>query len=281
MLRGAIESVTRNRVFGWIWSPDAPVAGRRVLAFLDDACIGAGDVGEFRPDLKEAGLGDGMAGFNFDLTYPNVADAPRVTVRLEGSDTVLVQKRARVMPAAATASVARGSMRAGAPPGTLQWLRSRGWISQSDFDFVRFFRQLGVYDRSLVLAGERAEGAGPPTADAAEVARSLMMLLRLEEVDLMTEEVPHVRALRALAERIELEAGPGVALAVWAPARGRLAVVEGSHQQADLVTPDASPPPAVDYTLGPDRLLFLDARCALGVGATLPAAGVRVMWAAR
>lgn len=280
MLRGAIESVTRNRVFGWIWSPEAPVAGRRVLAFLDDACIGAGDVGDFRPDLKDAGLGDGMAGFNFDLTFPNPADAPRVTVRLEGSDTVLVQKRARVMPAGAGVA-GRGTAPAGAPPGTLQWLRARGWISQSDFDFVRFFRQLGVYDRSLVLPGERSDGGGPLIADPAEVARSLMMLLRLEEIDLMTEEVPHVRGYRALAERVDLEAGPAAALAIWAPARGRLAVVEGSHQQPDAVSPDAPPPPSVDYTVGPDRLLFLDARCALGATAALPAAGVRVMWAGR
>ena len=109
MIRGAIESVTRNRVFGWIWSPDFALNGRTVLAFLDDVCIGAGKIDGFRQDLKDAGLGDGQAGFNFNLTYPNHLDAPRVVVKIEGSDVVLVQRRARIMPPGAGGGPARAS----------------------------------------------------------------------------------------------------------------------------------------------------------------------------
>jgi hypothetical protein len=281
MLRGAIEGVTRNRVYGWIWSPDAPMQGRRVLAFLDEACIGAGTVEEFRPDLKEAGLGDGIAGFNFDLTYPDPADAPRVTVRLDGSDALLVQRRSRVVAAGAAGGAARPpEKRAAASMASLQWMRARGWISQSDFDFLRFFRQLGVYDRTLVVQTDRPDRPDVALQDPFETARHLLLLLRMEEAEVKREAVATARDYRATTEQIELASGPGVAVALWSAQRARLPIIEGSHTREDLVAPDAEPPPAVEYTLGPDRLLFLDARCALGPGASLPPGGVQLFWCA-
>jgi hypothetical protein len=38
--------------------------------------------------------------------------------------------------------------------------------------------------------------------------------------------------------------------------------------------PDADLPAGVEHALGPDRLLFLDARCLLGPGASFPPDGV-------
>jgi hypothetical protein len=187
MIRGAIENVTRNRVFGWLWSPDVTLLGRTVLAFLDDVCIGAGKIEGFRQDLKDAGLGDGQAGFNFDLTYPNPADAPRVTVKLEGSDVVLVQRRSRIMPPGAGASAAARTTRQGPSLTSLQWMRARGWLTQSDYDFLRFFRQLGVYERSLVVPQERPERADAQLLDPGETARGMLMLHRMEEAELRRE----------------------------------------------------------------------------------------------
>ncbi len=273
MIRGAIENVSRNRVFGWVWSAEGKVEGRTVLAFLDEVCIGAGKVDGFRPDLKDAGLGDGMAGFNFDLTYPNPSDAPRVVVKLEGSDAVLIQRRSRVMPPGAGGGQARAARQ---PIGlsSLQWMRARGWLSQSDYDFLRFFRQLGVYDRSLVVPQDRPDRGDPVLLDAAEAARNLLLLQRMDEADVRREKLAAPRDWRRLAEAQEAASGPGAIIALWSAERGRLPVVEGSHQQAALVAPDAEPPAGVDYALGPDRLLFLDARCVLGPGAAFPASGV-------
>lgn len=277
MIRGAIENVSRNRIYGWVWSPDAPVAGRTVLAFLDEACIGAGKVDGFRQDLKDAGLGDGMAGFNFDLTYPNPADAPRVVVKLEGSDAVLIQKRARVMPPGAGGGGARAP-RQQQSLSSLQWMRARGWLSQSDYDFLRFFRQLGVYDRSLVVPQERPDRGDPDLLDPAEAARNLLLLHRMDEAEVRREKLAAPRDWRRLAEAQEEAAGPGAVIALWSRDRGRLPVIEGSHVQAQIVAPDAEPPEGVDYALGPDRLLFLDARCALGPRAAFPAAGVEAFF---
>jgi hypothetical protein len=271
MIRGAIENVSRNRIFGWVWSAEGKVEGRTVLAFLDEVCIGAGKVDGFRQDLKDAGLGDGMAGFNFDLTYANPADAPRVVVKLEGSDAVLIQRRSRVMPPGAGAA---RPARQQASLSSLQWMRARGWLSQSDYDFLRFFRQLGVYDRSLVVPQERPDRDDPVLLNPAETARRLLQLQRMDEADMRREKLAAPRDWRRLAEAQENAAGPGAMIALWSAERGRLPVVEGSHQQAVLVAPDAEPPAGVDYALGPDRLLFLDARCAIGPGAAFPASGV-------
>jgi hypothetical protein len=272
MIRGAIESVTRNRTFGWIWSPEASLRGRTVLGFLDDVCIGGGRIDGFRQDLKDAGLGDGYAGFNFNLTYPNPADAPRVIVKLEGSDAVLVQRRARI--------VAPNAGAAGREIGfsSVQWMRARGWLSQSDFDFLRFVRQFGVYERSLVVpkeAGADRDRPVPQLLDAAETASSMLGLTRFDEATCLRETLATPRDWSHLAAQKEVT-GAGVVLCLWSAERGRLPVLEGSHVNPPLVGEDAQAPAGTDYGLGPDRLLFLDARVMLGAAASFPAAGVEV-----
>ncbi|HEV7267926.1 MAG TPA: hypothetical protein VGN83_23940 [Falsiroseomonas sp.] len=284
MIRGAIENVTRNRVSGWLWSPDLKLLGRTVLAFLDDACIGAGKVEGFRQDLKDAGLGDGLAGFNFDLSYPNPADAPRVTVKLEGSDVMLVQRRARIGAPGAGGAPAR-ALRQGPSLASLQWMRGRGWLSQSDYDFLRFFRQLGVYERSLVesqdrIPPDRSERAEQLLLDPVETARGMLMLQRMEEAEVRREALAAPRDWRRIAEQHEAAVGPGAMLALWSRNRARIPVVEGSHLQPSLVAPDAEPPSGVDYAAGPDRLLFLDGRCALGAAAAFPPGGLEVFYLA-
>lgn len=279
MIRGAIENVTRNRIYGWIWSPDASTAGRTVLAFLDDTCIGSGRIEDFRQDLKDAGLGDGKAGFNFNLTYPNPTDAPRVIVKLEGSDAVLVQKRSKIMPPGAALTRTAAHNRGGPSPASLNWMRARGWISQSDYDYMRFFRQLGVYDRSLIIPPEQP-GQAAAMHDATEMARHMLQLHRLEDVEVKRDLVVSPRDYRTLAEKQELALGPGAVLALWAKARGRVPLVEGSHTQEALVSPDADAAAAVDYAIGPDRLLMLDARTALGPGAAFPSGGAEVFYLA-
>jgi len=276
MVRGAIENVTRNRVFGWLWSPDASVRGRTVLAFLDDVCIGSGKVDGFRQDLKDAGLGDGYAGFNFNLTFPNAGDAPRVTVKLDGSDAMLVQRTSRIVPpGGAAGGPAAGRLEPSL--SSLQWMRGRGWLSQSDFDFLRFFRQFGVYERSLVVPKERGgdgmQGA-PVLLDPAETAEALLGLTRFDESVMTREKVSTVRDLRRMADQVGKANGPGAVIALWSSTKRRLPVVEGSHtSQAE--TPEEKPV-GTEYGLGPDRLLFLDTRIVLGTEASMPASGVEV-----
>lgn len=264
-MRGAIEGVTRNRVFGWIWSPDVVLAGRTVLAFLDETCVGSGKVEVERADLRDAGLGDGLAGFNFELSYPNPADAPRVVVKLDGSDVVLLQPRARVMPPGSSSSLRVARHRPSL--ASLQWMRMKGWLTQADIDFIRVFRQVGAASRSL------QPGPSLPRADPADVARNLLMLERLEEGGLRRETVETPREWRTLAEDQELADGPGVMIGLWSATAAAIPLIEGSHLKPPQLGVDSNPP-VVPYPVGPDRLLFLDARIMFGPGASLPPGGL-------
>jgi hypothetical protein len=267
MIRGTIEGVTRNAVFGWIWSAEGDLAGRTVLAFLDHECIGSGRVERHRKDLQDAGLGNGMAGFEFSVTYVNPADSPRVTVRLEGSDLQLLQPRARVMPPGSGATLRPGRVKPSM--GSLQWMRARGWIGKADFDFLRFFRQVGVYERPLAVSPE----PGAPLLDPAETARTLLQLERMDEGAMRRETLESPRDWRRLAEEQELTDGPGAVLAIWSTVHGPLPVLEGSHIKPPVVGVEDSPP-AVTYNVGPNRLLFLDSRTMLSPEAAFPPGGV-------
>jgi hypothetical protein len=273
MIRGAIEGVTRSRVYGWIWSQEAILAGRSVLAFLDETCIDAGKVAVSRQDLKDAGLGDGLAGFQFDIFYPNPADSPRIVVKLDGSDAVLLQPRARVMPPASGATLRPGRIKPGL--GTLQWMRARGWLSKADFDFLRFFRQVGVHERRLALSPD----PGSPLLDPADAARTLLQIERMDEGLIRRETVTAPRDWRRLAEAQEIADGPGAALAIWSATPALLPVLEGSHLKPPLVGAGDAPP-AVEYRIGPDRLLCLDARTMLGPSARFPPGGVEAFFLA-
>lgn len=264
-MRGAIEGVTRNRVHGWIWSPDASLAGRTVLAFLDETCIGSGTVEHFRRDLKEAGFGDGIAGFDFAISYPNPADAARVTVRMDGSDLMLLPPRARVMPPGSSSSLR--TMRYRPSLGALQWMRTRGWLGRGELDFIRVFRQVGACERPLSAA------PGAPPLDAADLARSLLLLERMEEGVLRRETVETPREWRSLAEDQELADGPGVMIGLWSATRATIPLLEGSHLKPPVLGIDSNPP-TVPYNVGPDRLLFLDGRIMLGPEARFPPGGL-------
>jgi hypothetical protein len=271
VIRGAIEGVSHNRVHGWIWSDDVALAGRTVLAFLDDGCIGAGKVDGFRQDLKDAGLGDGLAGFGFDVNPVSPLDALRVTVRLEGSDAMLVQSRARIgfAPLATPAKAQRQK------PGldTLEWMRARGWLSQAEFDFIRGLRDAGVRARSLLAPGAEAQSLDP-----AETARGLLQLDRMSDAAIRRETLATPRDWRRLAESEEAAAGPGAPIALLSAVHAALPILEGSHLRPPL--PDADLPAGVEHALGPDRLLFLDARCLLGPGASFPPDGVEAFFLA-
>ncbi|MBD0272370.1 MAG: hypothetical protein ICV73_10620 [Acetobacteraceae bacterium] len=99
MIRGAIEWAGEGVIRGWIFSPEVGLRGRTLLAFLDGQCVGAGEISVFREDIRDAGLGDGFAGFEFGISLEDEADAPRVVVALDWCDAVLMQKAARVATA--------------------------------------------------------------------------------------------------------------------------------------------------------------------------------------
>ena len=96
MIRGAIEVANRSIVSGWLYSKSVDLRGQLVLAFIGTRNVGTGKVELFRKDLKDAGLGEGYAGFYFPLTLLPTDQPEAVTIRLDQSDLALLQAGALV-----------------------------------------------------------------------------------------------------------------------------------------------------------------------------------------
>ncbi|WP_421995231.1 hypothetical protein [Roseococcus sp.] len=274
MIRGAVEQVVSNRVSGWVYSPIADLKGSTLLAFVDDVCVGAGQIDVFRQDLADAGLGDGRFGYSFAVSLNDAADSGRLVVKLEGSDALLKQGSSRVQSALLAAPAAPvGTLALPAP--VLHWMRNRAWLGQSDYDFLRYFSQLGIYDRTLTMSVERPDRIDVELKDPAEAAADILGLVCMRDPQLIRMTVETASDIADLAAANN---GPGTPpiVALWARERARLDVIEGSHL-ADAAGQDAAPArAAVEYSLGPDRLLFLDTRCTFGTGSGAPASGIDV-----
>jgi hypothetical protein len=254
MLRGFIERVTPELISGWLYAESVPLRDRRVLAMLDGTCVAVGRIAHFRQDLADAGLGDGVLGFHFPLPSLASEDLPRLTIRLEGGDTDLLQAGARLERADATGGAALGMPLAELGDAALRWMRGRGWLTPTEEDALRTLRRFGVHE--LPLEGDTGATGRQRTAEA------YCGLLAAGSVSLECRDLVSVDEVAVLAAQIALERDPAVlpVLVLWCAAAGRLGVAEASHSGAAVVVPGGREALA-DYEFGPDRLLFLHAAC--------------------
>lgn len=280
MIKGNIEVISDDHVSGWIYVQGQEMRGQTILAFLDEECIGAGKISIFRQDLADAGLGDGVLGFDIPVRVPAAADRPRVTVRLDGSDAILLQHGVKVGGSPAqSAKPAFECPGRSLPAASLQWMLARGWLQQADYDFLKFFGRMGVYDRTLRLPRSHGEAADPGWQDPALVARDLLGLWAMRDVEVLKRQV---RPQDDLAGTIKMHIEKADILpiyALWGADRGKIAVAEGSHVRNgdEAVSADIL---FIDYPLGPDRLLVLEGNISIRKLEGLPQAGV-ILYAAR
>jgi hypothetical protein len=279
MLRGAIDYATPSRVGGWLYSEAISLRDHTVLAYLDDVCIGTGQIDKFRQDLADAGLGDGFLGFNFPIALERRENLARVVVRLDGSDAVILQPHCRIAAAATDAS-----MTAAALPtqrlASVKWMREHGWLDQSEYDFLNCIQQFGVYDRMLHCP--RRNGADPvPDDDATAVGRALLDLYYMDAVELQRETFPSISDLVRFLDRGEWMSRPEPVVALVCRERSRIAVVEGSHREREA--PGAALgerlEAPIEYVLGGDRLLFINARCQFRAVGPAPLGGLELLHA--
>ncbi len=123
-LRGACGPLGPYKVQGWGFDPAAPGTRVAVELLLDGAPIGETTADLYRPNLVEAGIGDGHHGFAFNTDRAMPVEAPeRVTVRLRSPATGRVlelKPRTAPLPAKPAAPPAAAPMPAPAaalPPG--------------------------------------------------------------------------------------------------------------------------------------------------------------------
>jgi glycosyltransferase involved in cell wall biosynthesis/GT2 family glycosyltransferase len=70
VMQGHLDGVTKDgRISGWCWYPDDALAHVRLQILVDDEVVGVTTANGFRPDLQQAGIGDGTHGFSFALPW--------------------------------------------------------------------------------------------------------------------------------------------------------------------------------------------------------------------
>lgn len=264
MIRGYIEQVTQEIVSGWLYSEAFSVRDRRVLAVLDQETLGVGRIEHFRQDLADAGLGDGFLGFHFRVRPLQEEEMPRVAIRLEGGDALLLQRRSRVAaPGGEAGGAAAGPAAAPVVPrraeSSLRWMQARGWLNEFETDFIRLLEGFGVYVHALEETPGTDTAASPEEAAAALFSLFAMSATRTARHAIASVDEMAGVVARA-AEAGEAEGRPLPVHALWCSAPGRLGIAEASHLDPAGTTPGAGEA-LTDYAYGPDRLLFLHQGC--------------------
>ncbi len=280
MLRGAIDLATPTRLGGWVFCEGVSLRDHTVLAYLDDICIGTGRIDKFRQDLADAGLGDGLLGFNFAIGLEQPEDLARVVIRLDGSDAVILQSQGRIAAAALEPKAAVLPL----PThrlASVKWMREHGWLDQGEYDFLNCMQQFGVYDR--MLRQPRAKAADPPAAaSAATVASELLELYYMDTIELQRETLASVSDVASyLGPDNPKMTRPDPIVVLSAPERCRVGVAEGSQRDRPphLIMPTKSVEASIEYVLGPDRLLFMNARCLFQAVGPAPIGGLELFHA--
>lgn len=256
MIRGAIEVVTPECVQGWIYAQGVALRGKTVLAFVGDQCIGSASVDVFRQDLKDAGLGDGYLGFSVG-TSVSEDRLPSVTVRLEGSDAVLLQNNSRVIGAGSDVAKLSKESQA-AHIASLKWALKRGRLAQLDFDYLRILVTFGAYERGLVISKE-GYSTGSESESPMKVIQGLLESYAGSSVKLGAHKLSSVDDLAAAIIAVRRNQNMQPVVAILSTQDAMLQVSEGSHVAGSL-SAAAHPAGPVTYALSATNVLILDAR---------------------
>jgi hypothetical protein len=257
MIRGHIDFVSRSKVEGWLLSERVSLAGTRLLAFVDEECVGSGMVDVFRPDLLSVNLGDGIAGFSFPIYLQPSQDPRRLHIQMDGSNAVLGQPDTRLVP---REEIGADRRRAPRDPLSLSWMLSRGWLNQEQYNALRLLGEFGVYSQRLRLSGDQADEVRQ-CQQLGCLAGDLFELQMYMSVGASTRSGIRGADLARIRKELhgQFPAVPPV-VALWTPNASCLRVVEGSHLHAS-----ASADGGVEYEFGVDRLLWLNLDCGFSV----------------
>jgi hypothetical protein len=249
MIYGHIDTVSRTHVGGWIFSTYRSLAGMPLLAFIDDAPVGRGEVGLFREDLVQAGIGDGHGGFSFPIELKPSHDPRLVDIRLDGSNALIRQSHACLV-AREDVGVAP---RAPRDADTLAWMRGRGWLTAAQHDVMDRLGRFGVVRQRLNMP--EGPGAQDALEDLAALTGEFLQLHMHLYVSARIHDETWPEDLLALRSHLHT-AFPAIApvIGLWAPTAHCVNVSEGSHLGLRLLEPISG----VDYEFGENHLLWLN-----------------------
>lgn len=253
MFKGAVEGVTEEAAFGWMYSSTEGLRDRLVLAFHGEKCIGAGRIEIFREDLASAGLGDGYLGYHFGIDSPGRSALREVVLRLDGSDAVFIQRGSRVVDATGTGDARLSERELSAVLSSLKWRVSKGLLDQPDYDYLRSIWQFGVYERVIRKEGQIDEAA------AMDVATRLLSVYKLDDAQVEAVPVESAEVFEAELNRIRRAVTLLPVVGLWSTTRTNLRLLESSHVRHGLSRPyDAAY--GVGYAVRPEQVVLFDSR---------------------
>jgi hypothetical protein len=77
-LRGRVDAVEGQRLFGWAWHPDRPADRLDIKVFVASKLIATAKADKPRIDLRRNGIGDGSHAFDLELDAKSAAGSLRV-----------------------------------------------------------------------------------------------------------------------------------------------------------------------------------------------------------
>jgi hypothetical protein len=272
------------------------VRDRLILAFVGERCVGAGKVDRFRKDLLEARLGDGYCGFDFPIKLTDDEKLGSVIVKLQNSDVALLQRTTRLVGPDDALLSQTADLGAIAPP-CVSWMQDRGWLEQQEYDFLKAVQTIGAYERGLRPARRPGQAPGNKLlaglangSDAADplapeqIVRDLLALYALSDVNVVQTRIA---SISELAVDTSPTRGKGLSvMALWSSESCRIMLEERSHMQpapsasgrTGMVT--AKPGPgAIEYSFGPDRILFVHRHASFAPDGFAPKGGISVFTA--
>lgn len=267
MFRGNIDFASRTRVEGWVYCERLSLVGARVHAFVDDECVGSGVVDLFRQDLVEAGVGDGLGGFNFSISLDEPHDPRTLHIRVEDGNAIIRQPGARLAPADGLDNPKR-NVRAGNPE-SLGWMLGRGWLTEGQFRILHALSVFGVHQQRL---GEPVPNTTEHDSYQRQFEPSIREILELLAFTVVSTTV-HTGFTEAdfALQRRRLHAtfptSPPV-IVLSAPRLSCISVVEASHLSASSTRRTAAG--GIDYEFGADLLLWINLDCEV----RFPAGGI-------
>ena len=273
MIRGAIEVAQKTRIAGWLYSASTSLRDKTVLAFVGARCVGSGKVDRFRQDLLDAKLGDGYCGYDFPVRLADGESAGSVIVRLQFSDMALIQPVSRIT-GAEDAGAERAELGA-IPPASVSWMMDRGMLEQPEYDFLKCVQTAGAYERGL-RTGKRGAGLDNASGrlDPEATAQEMLALFLLADTRVTRTSLPALSELVTNPAPLRRAGAPVAAL--WSAERGRILLEERSHLAGRAGDGAVAEPQAgsIEYSFGPDRMLFLHRDCRFAPLGPAPASGI-------
>jgi glycosyltransferase involved in cell wall biosynthesis len=204
ILRGFLDEANCEMVSGWAWQPEHPDTPVRLDILADGTIVGEIVANDLRPDVREAGFGDGRSGFRLRWPTPLSPFVPHVIEARRTSDKAELGHSGQIIGATQRLNDETLRVFAAALSATAAAEDEAGRAT------LRRFMQ-GQTDQLLTTCA-RSSAARDVARDTSKLALFIDQTLPTPDCDSASQAVlDHMRALRQLGYRVAFASGSGSA----------------------------------------------------------------------